>query len=98
MPSADVHDYTLPAVLDANAARAAIAALDGVIAGARWLRLDGMQVTRVTTPGVQFLVAARAQAQASGTTLALPASPALLHALEALGLQSLFQSQIEEGQ
>lgn len=97
MQSAPDRDFVLPPVLDANAALAAAPALQDMLVGEMLLRLDGTQVARVTTPGVHFLVAARAQAEALGARMALAASPALLQALEILGLASVFQLQNEEG-
>jgi anti-anti-sigma regulatory factor len=96
MQSAHTQSYALPAVLDAiGAVDATEHLLEALQAGAA-LQLDASQVVRITTPGVQFLVAVRAQAEAAGSRLALLASPALLGALELLGLTPLFQPHFEE--
>lgn len=97
MSNSSAPALTLPAVMDAAAASLACEALLAQVQPAGAVRVDASQVGRISTPGVQFLVAARAQALAQGEAMTLIASPALNRALDLLGLAAMFQPHIEEG-
>lgn len=88
---------TLAPVMDAAAASLACETLLAKLQPGGALRVDASQVGRISTPGVQFLVAARAQALAQGGAITVIASPALNRALDLLGLNAMFQLHIEEG-
>lgn len=88
---------TLAPVMDAAAAALACETLLAKLHSGTALRVDASQVGRISTPGVQFLVAARAQALALGGAMTMIASPALHRALDVLGLNAMFQPHIEEG-
>lgn len=80
----------LPAVLDQRVAEALSSEIARALAGGG-VSLDASGVDRVTTPGVQFLLAAGAAADAAAAPFALAEpSAALASAISTLGLEPRF--------
>jgi len=82
---------TLPAAIDLYGAEALLALLQDLLLPGAHLNLDAAAVTRVGTPGLQLLLAARRTAAAQGSTVALVApSSCLRDAIAELGLEAAF--------
>lgn len=97
MHSTQTQSYTLPAVFDAIGASGAAMDLHPACQAGASIHIDTSQLARITTPGVQFLVALRAQCEATGTALRVSESPILFDALALLGLAQQFQLNFQKG-